>query len=330
MAGKNHLSSWYENSPLPYDWVIAVTANGWTTNERGLDWIQHFDRHTKSRTKGKYGLLVFDGHESHHSTDFELYCKENNVITLCMPPHSSHRLQPLDIGCFRALKRSYGTEIEKLMRSHITHISKEDFFSAFYIAFRTAMTESNIRGGFRGSGLVPYDPDYVISQLDVQVSGSSQPTTASSLPLVWQPRTPKNVIEAHSQLSYVRVRIVRHQSSSPTAILHGFDQFAKGAKLAIHEIALLRAENAALRDANNRLSRRRRTKKRRLQDAQDLQAQNNPQSQLQVVIEQSSDYAKPNPPPRRHCKKCGEHGHNARTCQNRVKIAKDSDSNKSN
>lgn len=152
----------------------------------------------------------------------------------------------------------------------------------------------------------------------------SQPTTASSLPLVWQPRTPKNVIEAHSQLSYVRERIVRHQSSSPTAILQGFDQFAKGAKLAIHEIALLRAENAALRDANNRLSRRRRTKKRRLQEGgsltlQDLQAQNNPQSQLQVVIGQSSDYANPNPPPSRRCKKCGEHGHNVRTCQNREK-----------
>ena len=37
VAGKNHLSTWYENSPLPHDWVIAVTSNGWMTNERGLD-----------------------------------------------------------------------------------------------------------------------------------------------------------------------------------------------------------------------------------------------------------------------------------------------------
>ena len=51
---------------------------------------------------------------------------------------------------------------------------------AFYIAFHTALTKSNIRGGFRGSGLVPYDPDYVISQLDIVIP-TSRPSTAASL-----------------------------------------------------------------------------------------------------------------------------------------------------
>ncbi|KAK7928524.1 hypothetical protein PG985_005522 [Apiospora marii] len=106
-AGKTYLSSWYENSPLPKDWVIAVTENGWTTNERGEDWIRHFDEHTKSHTKGVYRLLVLDGHESHHSTAFELYCKENSIITLCMPAHSSHKLQPLDVGCFLGCEATY-------------------------------------------------------------------------------------------------------------------------------------------------------------------------------------------------------------------------------
>ena len=66
------------------------------------------------------------------------------------------------------------------MRVNITHISKEDFLLAFYIAFHTALTKSNIRGGFRGSGLVPYDPDYVISQLDIVIP-TSRPSTAASL-----------------------------------------------------------------------------------------------------------------------------------------------------
>jgi hypothetical protein len=64
LAGKNHLSSWYESSPLPKDWAISVTENGWTTNERGLEWIQHFDKHTRQRSTGGYRLLVLDGHES--------------------------------------------------------------------------------------------------------------------------------------------------------------------------------------------------------------------------------------------------------------------------
>ena len=59
---------------------------------------------------------------------------------------------------------------------------------------------------------------------------------------------------------------MQYQNSSPTAILQGFDQFAKGAKRAIYELAILRAENTVLRAANYELSRRCCTKKRRLQE----------------------------------------------------------------
>jgi DDE superfamily endonuclease/helix-turn-helix, Psq domain len=92
VAAKNHLTSWYEDSPLPGDWVIATTENGWTTNERGLEWIQHFDKHTRARAVGKYRLLILDGHESHHSVEFELFYKENNIITLYMPAYVSYIL----------------------------------------------------------------------------------------------------------------------------------------------------------------------------------------------------------------------------------------------
>ena len=98
-----------------------------------------------------------------------------------MPPHSSYKLQPLDVGCFRTLKRSYRAEIEKLIQVQITYILKEDFFPAFHTTFRTALTELNIRGGFHGSGLVPYDLEYMISQLEVIIL-VSRLSTATSLP----------------------------------------------------------------------------------------------------------------------------------------------------
>jgi hypothetical protein len=69
------------------------------------------------------------------------------------------------------------------MRVYITYISKEDFFPAFYTTFRTTMVESNIRGGFRGTRLVPYDLEYVISQLDIQLLESTPPLPLSNLPL---------------------------------------------------------------------------------------------------------------------------------------------------
>ena len=75
-----------------------------------------------------------------------------------MPPHSSHILQPLDVGCFGPLKRAYGGEIEKRVRAGTTHISKEDFFPAFLAAFWQTITVQNVQAGFRGAGLVPYNP----------------------------------------------------------------------------------------------------------------------------------------------------------------------------
>ena len=109
-----------------------------------------------------------------------------------MPAHSLHKLQPLDVGCFRVLKRSYEQVIKDLIRAYITHVFKEDFFPAFYKAFTAIMTESNIQGGFRGAGLVPYDPDYVISQLDVKLHTPTPPGSSAGLPPIWESKTPNN------------------------------------------------------------------------------------------------------------------------------------------
>ncbi|KAL2887327.1 hypothetical protein HOO65_050448 [Ceratocystis lukuohia] len=112
VAGQYHLDSSYRDSSLPGDWAIATTQNGWTNNATGLDWLRHFDRHTKVRSISRYRLPILDGHESHHSVEFEKYCEDNHIITLCMPLHSSH----LDVGCFGPLKKAYGRDNQSLMR----------------------------------------------------------------------------------------------------------------------------------------------------------------------------------------------------------------------
>ena len=72
-----------------------------------------------------------------------------------MPPHLSHLLQPLNVGCFSPLKRAYSRKVESLMRNYINHITKLEFLLAFKIAFDRAFTLANICLAFRGAGLVP-------------------------------------------------------------------------------------------------------------------------------------------------------------------------------
>ena len=264
VKGTYHLADWYTEGGLPDSWPIKPTSNGWTDNDTGLDWIKHFNKHTRARTKGAYRMLVLDGHESHQSVDFEAYCQDHNIITLCLPPHSSHITQPLDVGFFSVLKRAYGREINTFIRAHVNHITKVAFFLAFSAAYKRSMTKGNITGSFRGAGLIPFDPQAVISKLDVKL----QTPTPTALPddntRCWDSQTPRNPTEAISQSTLVRNRISHHQGSSPTQIFTAVKQMAKGMETMAHSVTLLTAENRDLRKANEALSKRRRAKKTRI------------------------------------------------------------------
>jgi hypothetical protein len=62
-AAKLYQTNWYQTGLL-HNWKIAVSDNGWTNDKLGLEWIKHFHENTKN-SKGKWRLLIFDGHGSH-------------------------------------------------------------------------------------------------------------------------------------------------------------------------------------------------------------------------------------------------------------------------
>jgi hypothetical protein len=123
--GRVHISAWYEEKDIPNDWKLSVSENGWTNNALGLEWLKHFDAHTKARQGGVYRLVILDGHESHVNQNFKDYCLENKIITLCMPAHSSHILQPLDVVCFAPLKQKYSQRVRDLARRRVFHSTRK-------------------------------------------------------------------------------------------------------------------------------------------------------------------------------------------------------------
>jgi hypothetical protein len=86
-----------------------------------------------------------------------------------MPPHSSHLLQPLDVALYSPLKHAYGNQINLFIRASINHITKSEFFVAFKAAHNKVFTEENMNSGFKGAGISPWDPDSVISKLDIHL-----------------------------------------------------------------------------------------------------------------------------------------------------------------
>jgi hypothetical protein len=254
--GKVHQSTWYSDT-LPLDWVIGVSENSWTDNELGLKWLEHvFEKHTAHCTKGVYRLLILDGHGSHVTPEFDLFCKEHSIITLCMPPHSSHLLQPLDIGCFAVLKQSYGRQIEGYMRNGVNHIDKPDFLHAFHVARTEAMTLANIQSSFAATGLVPFDPERVLSKLHTQFKTPTPPSTshANNAPAstqAWAFETPHDTAQLVLQANAMK------RTALPTPTNRALDQLVKGCQLAMNSAVLLAEENRQLRGENQRQKKKR-------------------------------------------------------------------------
>jgi hypothetical protein len=51
-------------------------------------------------------LLLYDGHTTHINADIIKAAKKDNIHLFVLSPHSSHRLQPLDISVFSSFKNS--------------------------------------------------------------------------------------------------------------------------------------------------------------------------------------------------------------------------------
>jgi hypothetical protein len=177
--------------------------------------VKHFNRHTASCTRGVYRLLILDGHSSHATLEFDQYCTANNIITLCMPPHTSHLLQPLDVGCFAPLKRAYGHEIQELARQGVYHVDKVDFLTIYTQIRPTVLTQQNIQAGFQATGLIPPFPDRVLLSLTV-VWMPSPPATTADNNVAWTAETPRTVAQLEKQAQHVKDLLRRH-SQSPTS-----------------------------------------------------------------------------------------------------------------
>ena len=255
--GKVHISSWYIDA-LPRDWTIAVSENGWTNNSLGLTWLTDvFEKHTKDRTKGVYRLLILDGHGSHSTPEFDLFCTEHSIITLCMPPHSSHLLQPLDVSCFAVLKRSYGRQVENLMRVGVNHIDKSDFLEAYITARKESLTSEIVRSGFAATGLVPYNPEHVLSKLHTQLRTPTPPPLPATNQAPWVPETPHNIKELELQAKAIGDFVQRRTAGSSSPTDRAIQQLVKGCQMAMHSAVLLTDENKKLRAANERQKKKR-------------------------------------------------------------------------
>ena len=151
--------------PLPNGSVVGeASPSGWVNEDLFYKWFEDiFIQSVQPRARKEKTLLILDGHSS-HTKNIRLIntAKENNVIIVSLPPHTTHRLQPLDVSVFKSLNSAYNKEVQNWLREHPgQRLTEWDVAPLFYTSFKRAAGVENATNGFRKCGIHPFSPESV-------------------------------------------------------------------------------------------------------------------------------------------------------------------------
>ena len=236
---KQHQKAWNEALEAG---EIAISDRGWTDNEIGLAWLERcFDPETRDVKKGEYRMLLVDGHASHLTTQAIRFCINQKIILLCLPAHTTHKLQPLDVGIFLPLSILYTNRVEHAGRYAATHfIDKVDFIKIYQDVRKEAISTVNIQKAWAKSGLSPFKPDIILNTLTPLPAQLPEPS--QEFHITMRPTTPPEAIVVYTDPGGQLRKILTPHNSKQIKIL--MDEFNNG-KITMGE-ALTKVSNTAI------------------------------------------------------------------------------------
>jgi hypothetical protein len=189
--------------------VATAHKSGWMQTEIFVEWFKHFLSHCRPDTDRPI-LLILDGHKTHTlNLDVINLAREKCVTLLCLPPHCSHRLQPLDVGFMKPLMTYYSQEAQTWLRNHpgriITMYQVGEIFGAAYL--RAATVKTAVKA-FETTGISPCnrhifdDSDFAPSSTTERPLPQSQvlETAASVEPSVQIPEQSASAVSSSEPL----------------------------------------------------------------------------------------------------------------------------------
>ena len=191
-----------------------------------------------------------------------------------MPAHLSHLLQPLDVGCFAVLKRSYGRMVETKMRVGINHIDKLDFLEVYPFTRIEAFKSETIKNSFGAAGLVPFEPERVILKLNIRLRTLTPlASRGSDSSRNFTPKTPFTEKELCRQASSIKALLRIRSRSPPSPSDRALNQLVKGFRLTMQGAILLAKENKELCTANEKQKQKRTRSRRQIPAEEGLSVQ---------------------------------------------------------
>jgi hypothetical protein len=89
---------------VPPGSIVSISETGYINAELFVTWHEHFKNHTNC-SKDKEILILLDGHATHDKNLATLsFARENGIVLLQLPGHTTQRLQPFDMAFFGPLQ----------------------------------------------------------------------------------------------------------------------------------------------------------------------------------------------------------------------------------
>src|SRR6266481_1955494 len=168
---------------------FATSDQGWTNNEIFAQWFaQVFIPFVQGRNKsGTSILLIIDSHASHETPEMKQLCYTASppVILYCLPPKTTHKLQPLDVRVFRPLQNAWAKHAQQCAAQNRT-VNYETVIEEYLKICRKYMSSKAIRLAFRRCGIWPFNPQ-VFTEADFT------PSRLNSMCLIALPSYPTKV-----------------------------------------------------------------------------------------------------------------------------------------
>jgi hypothetical protein len=160
--------SWIEDFDHENDAVYFTSSQtGWTNDQIGVSWLERFHEYTFQISGLHTRLLILDGYSSHVNIEFLKKAAAHHILVVVLPPHTTHRLQPLDVGIFSPLALAYSQALDDHMFASrgFSRITKRVFWSLFKGAWEKAVSGANVISAFEKTGIFPLRPETVLSQI---------------------------------------------------------------------------------------------------------------------------------------------------------------------
>lgn len=183
--------------------VLTYTDSGFNNDHRALQWLQHFNRHSfaaspnfkdhtieswfgygASLTRARWNeglafaaskmtrksnpvhrLLLMDGFSAHENPEFIWYCFKFDIIPHELPSHTSHLMQPLDVGVYQHLKHKQRHALTDFISAGGLQMTRFEFLGQWDRLYKAAFMACHIYAGFEKAGIWPVNKDLILGPL---------------------------------------------------------------------------------------------------------------------------------------------------------------------